>query len=211
MSSMRLIIAAAVLAGLVAAADRTCDASSDSNNLFDAPSGTCTQWTNCTATLCTKAGGNSTSSLASLWNTSTTLNCTYLADLADEYVTCLVDAGMDDACASSSTGFGSRLSTALTGIMTATDYRGSTVQKSCVRTACLFLNYTGKGDTCATAFGSSANESEVCYFEASNDTNTTPAPTPRANTTTHAPSATSGAASVSAAVMAVLATLALLL
>jgi hypothetical protein len=207
---MRLIIAAAVLAGLVAAADRTCDASSDANNLFDAPTGTCAKWTNCTAVVCTRAGGNDTSSLACLRNTTTALNCSFLADLADDYVTCLVEAAMDDACSSSTTGFGSRTSSALTGIMSASDYRGSSLQKSCVRTACKFLNYTGKGDTCATEFGSSANESEVCYFEPSNDTNATPAPTPRSNTT-HAPSATSGAASVSAAVLAVLATLALLL
>jgi len=205
MSSMRLIIAAAVLAGLVAAADRVCDASSEHNDLFTAPATTCAAWANCTTIACTAAGANTTASLSCLVNTTKT--CDEYYAIADAYLECLVDAAMADSCQASGAGFG-ELGMALAGVMTEAEYRGSDVQLSCSYTACKILNWTNKGTSCATAFGA-VNDSELCAFWG-NDTNTTPAPS-RANTSAPAPTPASGAASVSVAVMAVLATLALLL
>jgi len=205
MSSMRLIIAAAVLAGLVAAT-RTCSAATSTNDLFDAPDATCAAWTNCTSIACTAASANSTSSLWCFQNTTKT--CSELATIAKDYATCLINAAIADSCQTSGTQFG-ELGMALAGVMSSAEYAGSNVQQSCVRMACKILNYSGKGSSCATEFGAT-NDSMVCvYTEAASSTPTPPA-TPTPNETTAAP-ASSGAASVSMAVMAVLATVALLL
>ena len=208
MTSMRLILAAAVFAGLASAAAVTCDASSSTNNLYGMPSGTCTQWTTCTSTFCTSLGANSTADLTCLNNATSASSCSSVATAASTYVSCLNTAAFADNCQPGTTGFG-ELGMALAGVMGSSEYPGSNVQTSCVRTACIILNESGLGDTCDSSFGTAAsNYSMICAYDASNDTNTTPAPPSPA--TTPAP-ATSGAASVSTAVLAVLATVALLL
>ena len=208
MTSMRLILAAAVLAGVVASAPVTCDAATTSNNLYGMPSGTCTQWATCTSTFCTSMGANSTSDLTCLGNATSASNCTALAAALKTYVTCLNAAAFADSCQPGTTAFG-ELGMGLAGVMGASEYAGSTVQMSCMRTVCVALNESGRGDACSTEVGAT-NYSSVCMYDASNESNTTPAPPAPTNPTTPAPGA-SGAASVSTAVLAVLATVALLL
>ena len=209
MTSMRLILAAAVLAGVVSSAAVTCDAASATNDLYDMPSGTCTQWTTCTQTLCTSMGGNSSTDLNCLANATSKSNCTALAAALKTYVSCLNTAAFADHCQPGTTAFG-ELGMGLAGVMGASEYAGSNVQTSCMRVVCMALNETG-ATGCDTQLGTAAsNYSMVCMYDASNDTNTTPAPPPATPETTPAPAA-SGAASVSTAVLAVLATVALLL
>ena len=97
MTSMRLILAAAVLAGMVSAAV-TCDAASATNDLYDMPSGTCAQWTTCTQSLCTSMGGNSSTDLNCLANATSKANCTALAAALKTYVSCLNTAAFADSC-----------------------------------------------------------------------------------------------------------------
>ena len=208
MTSMRLILAAAVLAGVVSSAAVTCDAASATNDLYDMPSGTCTQWTTCTQTLCTSMGANASTDLNCLANATSKSNCTALAAALKTYVSCLNTAAFADHCQPGTTAFG-ELGMGLAGVMGASEYAGSNVQTSCMRVVCNALNESGNGDACNTEVGAT-NYSMVCMYDASNETNTTPAPAAPTPDATPAPAA-SGAASVSTAVLAVLATVALLL
>jgi hypothetical protein len=209
MSSMRLILAAAVLAGvaMAAPAPRGCADATATNDLYDAPTATCAAWANCTSIACGGGATNGTLSLACLANLTTALTCATAKTAAVAYVGCLNAAAMLDSCQPSGTQFG-ELGMALAGVMSASEYAGSNVQASCARTVCRFMNASGLGASCLTELG--ANDSMVCMFEGGNDTNTTPPPAATPNATSP-PAAGSGAASVSTAVLAVLATVALLL
>ena len=205
MTSMRLILAAAVLAGLAVAAP-TCATATSTNDLYDAITG-CSQYTNCTQRLCTAAGStNNTNSIDCLGNATSTWKaaCASVKRDAKNFIMCLNTAAFAGDCQSGSAGFGD-LGMALAMVMGSSEYAGSSVQTACSRQYCLIQ--VAAGVTCAAG----TNDSEVCMYDSSNDTNTTPPAPPATPPVTTAAPSTSGAASVSTAVLAVLATVALLL
>lgn len=211
MSRMRLFVVAAVLVGLAAAADRACATGMSTNDLFDEPTPSCTQWNNCTTTLCTCSGSTSTTTAALGCLGTTTKTCADMKTCALNYITCLTTAAQDGACQLASNQFND-LSMALMGVMSATQYKGSSVQTSCRRAVCVIMNKTKKGDTCDTETGYADNSSATCIYTAAstpgNGTGNASTPKPPSPPPTPAASA---AASVSTAVLAVLATVALLM
>jgi len=206
MTSMRLILAAAVLAGLATATPLTCATLSATNDMYD--SITCTQYSNCTTRLCTAAGStNHTTSITCLSNATSAwkTNCTKVKADAKAFFKCLNTAAFAGDCQAGTIGFGD-LGMSLAMVMGSAEYAGSAVQQSCQRFYCHIQNEA------SIACAAGTNDSEVCAYDDSNDSNNSPRPPPPpTNATPPAPTPGSGAASVSTAVLAVLATVALLL
>ena len=153
----------------------TCDASSSTNNLYGKPSGTCTAWATCTSTFCAAVGGNPTSDLTCLGNATSRSSCSAVATAAAAYINCLNTAAFAGNCQPSTTGFG-ELGMALAGVMGWSEYPGSNVQTSCVRTTCIILEKSGLGDTCAAIGTKSSSYPSVCKYDSSDDGNATPVP-----------------------------------
>lgn len=209
---MRMIIAAVMFAAVVSA---TCVAPT---GLYYAPGGNCPEWRTCVHAFCTTMG-NTSIGAANATNTSlnplhcvvgTSKTCAETTAAVATAFTCLVTAANQGKCQDMSDGFG-ELSMALIGDSAAEWTAGtSTVKRECERTSCAILAAAGQPTSCTYS---------SCAFAGSNTTNTTAATTapsnatsaPSGSATTTAPTGTSAAPSVSTAVLAVLATIALLL
>ena len=206
---MKLVVLTAMLAA-VAMADGHCALESGVVDYFAAPTG-CSAYDTCASAFCGDADFNTTDTNVLTCANNNTMTCSAFSTLVGEYISCVAGAAMMDSCQDGSSGFGS-LKTALADDSEA-DYMSGSVYKSCVSQVCQIAD--NFGSECDLSGSGSGMYGAVCMYtpveeptasssssdttESSPEEEPSPEPTP------------SGAASVSTAVLAVLATLALLL